>query len=258
MDIYTHVTYEVFFNKGEEPERHHNDACFASVIGAHSSGRKIQKVVYSPAILPFYMLANLVGYGNIVTSNDAAVKWVKVLNQMFPAKDPIFTSAPGQPITYIVPEEAQKDLGIFKLHLFMMRHAFNQPQVLNYLTLLYGNKAILTPEEIYKGCLFLSCFDQFKAGWNFVYDNIHNMFGRSYQRAYKYRSYEKFLNCLRSNGNVAESWYDYTSTIDKFPTFDKKWENPNQVRAHVMEFRAELKTVFEQYIKINEENTVRT
>jgi hypothetical protein len=254
MNLYTHVTYEVYPKKG--PVRlHHNNACFASVI----NGERPEKVVYSPTIFPWYALVNTVGYGNIMTSPDATTKWTEILNQMFPAKTPIFSAGPGLPITYNVPEDAINS-GIFKLHMFMMRHAFNQPQVFNYLKLLYGNRAILSPDEIYKGSLFLSCFDQFKEKWGIIYDDVHCMFGSQEAiKVYKHRSFKEFVKNVRERGDVANSWYTPKyAQLSGFPRFDTKWENPVTVRNSPAEFREALKNTFEQYLKINEEETVRT
>lgn len=255
MNIYTHVTYEVVPKKGA-PLMFHNNACFASVINMEP---RPEKVIYSPTILPFYSMVQAVGYGAIVSSPDAAVRWTQVLNQMFqsvsdPPGHPIFTSGQGQPITYNVPEEAHRHIGIFKLHLFMMRHAFNQPQVFNFLKILYNNRNDLTPEEIYKGCLFLSGFGQLKEKWGIMYDDVHNIFGRDeLTRHYKFLPYEDFLHRVKTSGEVATSWYRHDRKMPSYPSFDKRWENTEKVRCSPTEFREALREGFEQYLKVNEQ-----
>lgn len=150
--------------------------CFSHII----NDDEIVEVVYYPTNIPYALLSEQSGnpYNKV---HSFIPRWVELLNKLFEnrAFEQVHTSSGSVcGIKYTRPENCPQSL--FKLHLFCMREAFNNPQVgvfiSSILLLTIEAGGVNTPAEIWDALVFLSTFNFHNVYGDFVRDHTHSLF----------------------------------------------------------------------------------
>lgn len=122
--MYTYVSYEAHFTNGE-PLKVPLAACFGTLTSNNGGSlTRLVKVFYTPTLVPGMALATKYP-GSQANYTMFTAAWVEVLNKMFPGDH--FSFNPNT--TQIIYSKGEATEGQVKLHLFMMRQAYNHPLI---------------------------------------------------------------------------------------------------------------------------------